>query len=63
MFIGATASGLFDVFETPFSRGKMPGIQVHAAVTDDVLSQTVHCAGFHVHSGADGGGCRDRRWD
>lgn len=38
VFVGATASGLFDVFETPFERGKMPGIQVHAAVADDLLS-------------------------
>jgi adenylate cyclase len=38
VFVGATASGLFDVFETPFSNGKMPGIQVHAAVADDILS-------------------------
>lgn len=38
VFVGATASGLFDVFETPFARGKMPGIQVHAAVADDLLS-------------------------
>jgi adenylate cyclase len=29
---------LFDVFETPFSNGKMPGINVHAAVADDILS-------------------------
>jgi adenylate cyclase len=26
------------VFETPFARGKMPGIQIHAAVADDILS-------------------------
>ncbi|MES1254291.1 MAG: adenylate/guanylate cyclase domain-containing protein [Acidobacteriota bacterium] len=38
IFVGVTASGLHDVFETPFSRGKMPGVQVHAAVADDVLS-------------------------
>ncbi|MGH9143937.1 MAG: CHASE2 domain-containing protein, partial [Vicinamibacterales bacterium] len=38
VFVGVTASGLFDVFETPFSNGKMPGVQVHAAVTDDILS-------------------------
>ena len=38
VFVGVTASGLFDVFETPFSHGKMPGIQVHAAVADDLLS-------------------------
>jgi adenylate cyclase len=39
VFVGVTASGLFDVFETPFSHGKMPGIQVHAAVADDLLSK------------------------
>jgi adenylate cyclase len=38
VFVGVTASGLFDVFETPFSHGKMPGIHVHAAVADDFLS-------------------------
>jgi adenylate cyclase len=38
VFVGTTASGLFDVWETPFARGRMPGIQVHAAVTDDILS-------------------------
>jgi adenylate cyclase len=38
VFVGVTASGLFDVFETPFGSGRMPGIQVHAAVADDILS-------------------------
>jgi adenylate cyclase len=38
VFVGATGAGLYDVFETPFSGGKMPGIQVHAAVADDFLS-------------------------
>lgn len=38
VFVGVTATGLFDVFETPFSQAKMPGMQVHAAVADDVLS-------------------------
>ena len=38
VFVGATAAGLYDVFETPFASGKMPGIQVHAAVADDILS-------------------------
>jgi adenylate cyclase len=38
VFIGTTASGLFDVFETPFSNGRMPGLNIHAAVADDVLS-------------------------
>jgi adenylate cyclase len=38
VFVGTTAAGLFDVFETPFSNGKMPGAQIHAAVADDILS-------------------------
>ena len=39
MFVGVTAAGLSDVFQTPFGdTGRMPGIQVHAAVTDDILS-------------------------
>ena len=38
VFVGTTASGLFDVFETPFSHGKMPGINIHAGVADDILS-------------------------
>jgi len=38
VFVGVTATGLYDVFETPFAHGKMPGIQVHAAVADDMLS-------------------------
>ncbi len=39
VFVGVTGTGLFDVFETPFAGGRMPGIQVHAAVADDVLSR------------------------
>ncbi len=38
VFVGVTAAGLFDVFETPFAGGSMPGIQIHAAVADDFLS-------------------------
>jgi adenylate cyclase len=38
VFVGVTATGLFDVFETPFSNGKMPGVQIHAAAADDMLS-------------------------
>ena len=38
VFVGVTATGLFDVFETPFSNGKMPGVQVHAAAADEILS-------------------------
>jgi adenylate cyclase len=38
VFVGVTATGLTDAFETPFSRGSMPGMQVHASVADDILS-------------------------
>jgi len=38
VFVGLTGSGLLDVFPTPFGGAKMPGIQVHAAVADDILS-------------------------
>ena len=38
VFVGTSASGLHDVFETPFAGGRMPGIQLHASVTDDFLS-------------------------
>jgi len=38
VFVGVSASGLFDVFETPFSNGRMPGVNVHASVADDILS-------------------------
>jgi adenylate cyclase len=38
VFVGATAAGLRDVFETPFAHGIMPGISVQAAVADDLLS-------------------------
>ena len=38
VFIGTSASGLADTFETPFSLGRMPGAQIHAATADDVLS-------------------------
>jgi adenylate cyclase len=38
VFVGTTAAGLYDVFETPFSNGKMPGIHINAAVADDILS-------------------------
>ncbi len=38
VFVGMGASGLFDAFETPFAGGRMPGIQIHASVADDFLS-------------------------
>jgi adenylate cyclase len=37
--VGITAAGLHDVFAVPFgSQGKMPGPQIHASVTDQVLA-------------------------
>ena len=38
VFIGLTASGLVDVFQTPFGKSLMPGIQLHASIADSVLS-------------------------
>jgi adenylate cyclase len=38
VFVGVTATGLHDVFETPFAQGRMAGSQVHAAVADDILT-------------------------
>lgn len=38
VFVGTSASGAHDVFQTPFGRGTMPGIQVHASVADSLLS-------------------------
>jgi adenylate cyclase len=41
VFVGLTASGLLDVFGTPVSTaesGSMPGIQLHASMTDSILS-------------------------
>jgi len=41
VFIGFTASGLLDVFQTPMSTegtGAMPGIQLHASMADSILS-------------------------
>jgi adenylate cyclase len=39
VFVGLTASGLLDIFQTPFGdEGTMPGIQLHASMADSVLS-------------------------
>ena len=38
VFVGFTASGLVDVFNTPFGKATMPGIQLHASVADSILS-------------------------
>ena len=40
VFVGVTASGLVDVFQTPFGReGTMPGVQLHATMADSVLQR------------------------
>ncbi|HET7217983.1 MAG TPA: adenylate/guanylate cyclase domain-containing protein [Vicinamibacterales bacterium] len=38
VFVGLNASGLVDVFQTPFGAGVMPGIQLHASIADSILS-------------------------
>ncbi|MCC7416076.1 MAG: adenylate/guanylate cyclase domain-containing protein [Acidobacteria bacterium] len=38
VFVGTSASGIGDTFATPFALGKMAGVQIHAALADDVLS-------------------------
>ena len=38
VFIGTSAAALSDVFQTPFGKATMPGIQLHASMADSVLS-------------------------
>ena len=38
VFVGLNASGLVDVFQTPFGQGVLPGIQLHASIADSILS-------------------------
>ncbi len=38
VFIGFTASGLVDVFNSPFGDDRMPGIQLHASMADSILA-------------------------
>jgi adenylate cyclase len=38
VFVGTSADGLADIWKTPFSGPGMPGVQLHAALADDVLS-------------------------
>jgi adenylate cyclase len=38
VFLGFTASGLMDVFQTPAAAETMPGIQLHASVADSILA-------------------------
>jgi len=39
VFIGTTAPGLKDTYASPFGGPAMPGVQLHAATVDDVMSQ------------------------
>lgn len=39
VFIGTSAAGLKDVYASPFGGPAMPGVHLHAATVDDVLSQ------------------------
>jgi adenylate cyclase len=38
VFVGLMASGLVDVFQTPLGSQLMPGIQLHATIADNLLS-------------------------
>ena len=38
VFVGFTASGLVDVFNSPFGDDRMPGIQLHASLADSILA-------------------------
>jgi adenylate cyclase len=41
VFIGTTASGLHDLFQTPYGdAGAMPGMQIHASILDGILSNS-----------------------
>src|SRR6185437_6589279 len=37
-FVGFTASGLVDVFNSPWGDDRMPGIHLHASMADSVLA-------------------------
>ncbi len=48
VFVGTTAAGLHDLFQTPYGdAGEMPGMQIHAAVLDGILSKSfIHRANW-----------------
>ncbi|MEO6222722.1 MAG: adenylate/guanylate cyclase domain-containing protein [Vicinamibacterales bacterium] len=39
VFIGTSAAGLRDIYPSPFGGPSMPGVHLHAATVDDVMSQ------------------------
>ena len=62
VFIGLNASGLGDVFVTPFgSTTRMPGIQLHASMADSLLSNHFIRPRLRWVSNRGGGDCRARR--
>jgi len=41
VLVGTTGAGLHDLFQTPFgAQGKMPGMQIHATVIDNILNNS-----------------------
>ncbi len=38
VFVGTSADGMSDIWRSPFGGGGMPGVQLHAAMADDLLS-------------------------
>jgi adenylate cyclase len=60
VFVGLASSGLVDVFSTPFGveNGNMPGIQLHATMADNLLSNRF----IRPASRRGRIGTRDRRW-
>ena len=51
VFIGTTAAGLHELFQTPFGEeGKMAGMQIHASVVDGILSNSFIRPGTLVSS-------------
>jgi adenylate cyclase len=40
IFVGTTAAGLHDLFQTSFGEGKMPGMQIHASVVDSLINRS-----------------------
>ena len=48
LFVGATALGIYDMRVTPYS-GNVPGVEVHAAVADDIISgRFIHRSGLEA---------------
>ncbi|HSC29858.1 MAG TPA: adenylate/guanylate cyclase domain-containing protein [Vicinamibacterales bacterium] len=57
VFVGLTASGLLDAFQTPLGEGTLAGIDLHASVADSVLSNRFlsHAPGWSAVAATAGG--------